>query len=152
MIRISCWTFLATGVLLSRDIFRLSPAPLFIASTPCAFLYSSDATELPLVPQEQVLQLLHPRRHNNHYISALNQCAYSTDACSSFLKLKSSFKPDVPLFGMLSTQYYYHRVCAYIQKRITSADSAFQYKKKSAEKVRKFSRQNFATKVRKSSK
>ena len=92
VIRISCWTFLATGVLLSRDIFRLSPAPLFIASTPCAFLYSSDATELPLVPQEQVQQLLHPRRHNNHYISALNQCAYSTDACSSFLKLKSSFK------------------------------------------------------------
>ena len=111
VIRISCRTFLATGVLLSRDIFRLSPAPLFIASTPCAFLYSSDATELPLVPQEQVQQLLHPRRHNNHYISALNQCAYSTDACSSFLKLKSSFKPDVPLFGMLSTQFYYHRVC-----------------------------------------
>ena len=42
-----------------------------------------------------------------------------------------------------------HTTQPYIQKVKMYADFAFQ-SKKSAEKVRKFSRQNFATKVRKS--
>ena len=55
------------------------------------------------------------------------------------------------LHFVLPFALHYTTLQSYIQKRIKSADFAFQCKK-SAEKVRKFSRPNFMAKVRKSSK
>ena len=63
------------------------------------------------------------------------------------LRRPMRLRVQVNSFGAVVIWTYLY---SYIQKVIMSADFSFQSKK--SEKVRKFARQNFATKVRKSKK